>query len=649
MRDLIERHDGRLLLLGEVAHEVLGRVLGREVVKLRSPDGNTHEISVADFNAFVSAGRTYDPSSGPHRLLTPAQRREQVFRRKVVVLAMQLGDEGYSWPDRIVEIKRRLHDDPVFTERHKAFPSERTVQKWQADWAKGGEAALAPRTSKCGNRNRRHDELFETLALDVIEEAYLPHDRMTITEITAQAQHRYLAACAERGIQPSPHGRKIVERIIESLPHSGVVKSRLGKRNARRRLLNAIRPIKVEAPLDRVELDCTIGDVHVANPEGDPVGRPTICAAVDAATGVILALQVKLGPPDAALVASVLKEIMTPKGEAFFARYGIENRLEANGRPQLIVVDQGSENSGELLQTVVRAAGLELNKCLPGHPEKKPFIERMFRDLNAFLQTLPGSAKTRLLPRQERTQVAMKEACYTLDELNAILQKWRYDSHAMLPKRRVQSALRTKEAPAVCWRRLAASGLVPEPPTPAELRQMFMLSIGYRRLHRYGIELHGLMYASDQLAAMWAKLGERQTVEVRYDPSDVREIAVFDPSTGVHFAVPCKDPDMPAISFAELKEYRRPTEALKRDELAARSVSYRLAAGTLAPAAQKPKTKLQQRKAKEIARQRRTEVIDRGRSSHLASMAHEDAAPAPLPALKIRRPNAPCPTSPRAI
>lgn len=650
MSDIIEQYDGRLLLLEKEAHEVLGRVRGRDAVKLRAPDGREHEISISDLNAFVSAGRTYDPArGGPERLLDRSARDEQFFRKKVVLLAMELADEGLSWADRLVEIQRRLRADPLLAGRSKPFPTVRTIQNWQADWARGGEAALAPKTYKCGNRTKRHDDSFEEIALDVIEASYLPHDRATLAGVAAAAQERYLAACADRGVAPGPHGHKIVRRLIDALPHSDVLKSRLGKKNARKQLLTAVHPIKVEAPLDRVELDCTTADIHCVDDEGNPVGRPTICAAVDAATGLILALRVKLGAPDHALVAAALKEVMTPKGQAFFDRNGIENRLEANGRPQLVVVDQGSENSGELLQSVVRASGLELNKCLPGHPEKKPFIERMFGDLNGFLQTLPGSTSTRLLARQERTSVAMAEACYTVDELNAVLQKWRYDTHAMRSKRRIQSALRSPEAPAACWRRLAARVFIPEPPTPAELRQMFMISTESRRLHRYGIELSGLQYASEALAALWAKLGDRQTVEVRFDPSDVREIAVFDPSTGTHFPVPCKDPDMPAISFAEAKEMRRPTETEKLGEIKARAVAHRLATGASTANPERRRTKLQADKAKEIARQRKNEVIERARTPHLASEGMPDAAAAVAPTLKIRRPAALCPTSSRSV
>lgn len=650
MSDIIERYDGRLLLLGEEAHEVLGRVHGRDAVKLRAPNGREHEISISDLNAFVSAGRTLDPArSGLERLLSRSLRDEQLFRKKVVLLAMELGDEGLSWADRLVEIQRRLRDDPLLATRSRPYPTVRTIQNWLADWARGGEAALAPRTHKCGNRTRRHDDTFEQIALDVIEASYLPHDRATLAGVTAAAQERYLVACAERGIAPGPHGHKIVRRLIDALPHSDVVKSRLGKKNARKKLLTAVHPIKVEAPLDRVELDCTTADLHLVDAEGNIVGRPTICAAVDAASDFILALRLKLGAPDPALVAAALKEIMTPKGEAFFDRYGIENRIEAIGRPQLVVVDQGSENSGELLRSVVRASGLELNKCLPGHPEKKPFVERMFGELNGFLQTLPGSTSTRMLGKQERTSVAMAEACYTLDELNAILQKWRYDSHAMRPKRRIQSALRSPEAPAACWRRLAARVFIPEPPTSAELRQMFMISTEARRLHRYGIELSGIQYASEALAALWAKLGERQTVEVRFDPSDVREIAVLDPSTGIHFPVPCKDPDMPAISFAEAKELRRPTESEKRGEIKARAVAHHLATGGPTPKLEKRRTKLQANKAKEIARQRNNEIVERARSPHLASEGTPKVDLAIAPTLKIRRPAAPCPTFARSV
>lgn len=648
MNEMIARYDGRRILLGEEIHEVVGKVLDRGVVKLRSLDGVAHEISDDDFRRFVSLGCVTAESAGSgDRMLSEAERIEQSFRQKVVVRALDLAEDGVSWADRVAALRDQMRDDPVYISRQRPFPGARTIQSWIKRWRRSGTSGLVPQTSRCGNRSRRHDDDFENIVLDVLEEHYLPHDRHTVESIVAIAQSIYLEKCSREGRDPAAHGRKVVRQIIESLPHHDVVKSRLGAKDAQKQLLRATRLQKVEAPLDRVELDCTTADMHCVGEDGAPVGRVTVCAAIDAATGVVLGMSLVLGPPTSALVAATIKEIMQPKPATFFDKYMIEHRFQAFGRPKLIVVDQGSENAGDIITSIIKYGGIEFSKNLPGHPEKKPFIERFFREMSAFLQTIEGATKSTMIKSNDRSKRALAEARFTVDQLETMLQKWRYDSYAQRPRRRVQSALRSKEAPAICWERLARTCFLPDPPTPAELRNMFMLRTAVKTLHRYGIELHGVAYASDELAQLRDRIGDSQKIEVRYDPFDIREICVIDPLTKYAFPVACKDPDLPAISFADARAIRKATASSKDQEIKARVTAVNIGAGKMFEKGRAATTKLQKSRMEEIKKRKQREIVDRARMPTLAAQGASKEIVPPVRVLKTPRPSAPAPTAPR--
>ncbi|WP_199528481.1 hypothetical protein [Ruegeria sp. A3M17] len=108
-------------------------------------------------------------------------------------------------------------------------------------------------------------------------------------------------------ISPGNCGRKAVEAIVNTLPHSDVLKWRLGSKEAKRHLRVAQKYQTVERPYERIELDCTEADIILADERGNPIGRPHVCAAIDCATGWIVALIVTLHKPTAEDVAKATR------------------------------------------------------------------------------------------------------------------------------------------------------------------------------------------------------------------------------------------------------------------------------------------------------------------------------------------------------
>ena len=102
----------------------------------------------------------------------------------------------------------------------------------------------------------------------------------------------------------------------------------------------------------------------------------------------------------------------------------------------------------------------------------------------------------------------------TLAELNSRLRTFLLDVYHR------RKCAETKTPPAERWE---ANGFLPRMPESLEQLDLLLIQVvKNRRVHRDGIQFHGLRYISPTLAAY---VGE--SVTLRFDPRDMGEIRVF--------------------------------------------------------------------------------------------------------------------------
>jgi hypothetical protein len=561
-------------------HEII--VHAPAFVRLQSPTGVETDISDREFRLLVARGKVRKPDAdrlADQRIPDEKAKQEHRYRLSFLAeLTKVLKESGgtLSIAEAIPAAHDRVTEDRAYKEYKNGAPSRRSVFNWRKMAKDGGIDALVPETYRRGFAGPHYDYAFEEIVLNLIDESFGKHDRMSVTTLAAKAADEYLKLFGPDQ-EPGNHGRGSVEAIIDSFYHLDLIKRRLPPDEARARALRARFFNAVHMPLDLVEIDCNTGKILLVDPKNRVVGRPTICAIIDAATGWPLALIPSLTAPKSELVVRALKQSLIPAEKEFFDHYGIENRVGFCGTMKGISSDQGQENGGEGVEAVVGNTSIEWHKCKPKHPQEKPHVERFNREMGRFITTLPGATESVLMPRRTRTELAKTEACLTLEEFDRLLQKWRYDVYGIKPRYRVASPLQSAESPISCWRRLASQAVLPMPPTEKALREMFMVKADTRVLHKYGIEVRGFQFYSEGLDELIDWLGDGSTVEIRYDPHDVREIAVLDPRTKEHFYVPAKDPNILAIGFEEAAKYRRKSEEVKAQERKAGATAYDLA------------------------------------------------------------------------
>ncbi|MCW3784703.1 Mu transposase C-terminal domain-containing protein [Defluviimonas salinarum] len=633
---LLEAYDGRYIRLDSELYRVLGREAGKPSILVESTSGDRLAIAASDFRMHISLGNVSEGLEPDFRsrLNDQVVAEEMAFRRELLTRVAKCRNEGHTWESALRATHQGFLDDGRYEERCRDFPKVRTVQLWREKFLREGSNALRDRREQSGNRRDRHDPIFEEIVFDLLEEQFLTSDRMTVSRLCKVASDLYVNRCKGASIEPASHGRKVVESLIASLPHDDVVKMRLGSKEARKRLLQAGRFQTIKAPFDRIEIDSTQADVFVVVGENGETARPWVTAAIDAATGLIVGMTVTLDRTSGLTTAVTLREAMTLTPASFFDANGIEARFQAHGNPLTVVADQGPENKGDLLSRLIASTGIESQLAIPGHPEKKPFIERFFRTFSMFVTQLPGATQTAEMPAKTRTNRATSEALLTLDDFVRDVQRWRFDVYARTPRRRIQSVFRRRESPIEAWRRMEEEFFIPEPPSLNELRDMFYRQKVTRRLHRYGIELNGIQYSSEALRYIQKTQGASE-VDVWLNPTDIREIAVINPISREAIYVPAKDPEMPAISTEELKRIRRslkidPSEELSAERILAALVGkYHRAAG---------RANTPQRKALEKARadRRDADILSRSMERPAVDLGAKDLGA--RPAIPVTRP-----------
>jgi transposase InsO family protein len=137
-------------------------------------------------------------------------------------------------------------------------------------------------------------------------------------------------------------------------------------------------------------------------------------------------------------VYEAIMEILTPKDEAFFEKYGIKNPIyNAYGIPDLIVFDQAAENHAQRVSSMITRLGISVSFANAGQPQEKANIERFFGVMSYDIGSFQGGTNARIYGTSKRTKESQEEAVFTIEEVNAFLQRWRYDVYHLQGIRRL--------------------------------------------------------------------------------------------------------------------------------------------------------------------------------------------------------------------
>lgn len=116
------------------------------------------------------------------------------------------------------------------------------------------------------------------------------------------------------GYQSLRVSSETMRQIALTVDRYNITRSRWGRgvANAKRKPRSA--GVVTTRPLERVELDHFLCDVHlVCHKTGVPLGRPWLTLAVDHYSGMVVGYHLSFAPPSAASVLAALRHAILPK------------------------------------------------------------------------------------------------------------------------------------------------------------------------------------------------------------------------------------------------------------------------------------------------------------------------------------------------
>lgn len=176
------------------------------------------------------------------------------------------------------------------------------------------------------------------------------------------------------------------------------------------------------------------------------------------------------------------------------------------GIPQILYSDNGSDFKSNHIKQVAADLKIQLKNSIPGKPQGRGRIERLFLTINQLLlMSLPGYA-----PPKTKYPVAK----LTLTDFIPLFEQFIIHEY----HQRKHSGINM--SPLKRWNE---NGFLPHLPESSERLDLLLLTVVRpRKVHRDGIHFQTFSYIAPTLAAY-----VNETVTIRYDPRDLGEIRVY--------------------------------------------------------------------------------------------------------------------------
>lgn len=488
--------------------------------------------------------------------------RETAEFRLLFVREM-LRDPRRRWSnENLKELIDKICIDKGFTKR----PSPRSLRRW-ADRARslgfeeiGDVRILVPRNHACGGTRDKFGAQVQAIMDAVIDDLVMVPERCPGVEAYAELGRRLeekheeltttFGASTPTFVVPS---KRTFYRRLRQISVEEVTLAREGRLEAdKRHSLVGLGP-QGSYPLHEVEIDHTTVDVIVVCPlTGVPIGRPTITLALDRWSRMVVGVHVGLEAPGWRAVMLCLRNTILPKDELLAAD---PENLRASGSwlpfgvMDILVMDNAAEFHCAALRNGALQLGITLQFCPAGQPRYKGKTERLFRRMNVELfHQLPGTTFSN--PAQRKGYDSKAEACFTLEQVRALVHRWIVDFHS----RKEHSF--TQQTPNERWEEgIRRRGGATLPVSAAEV-MLSLANVEYRKLTRKGIELYGLHYSdprNPQLRELLNHPEAPRAVKVRVHDDDLAAVHVEDfRNPGMYVPVPCTDQDYAkGLSLAE--------------------------------------------------------------------------------------------------
>ncbi|NBD36815.1 MAG: DDE-type integrase/transposase/recombinase [Chloroflexi bacterium] len=496
-------------------------------------EGELHFVAEPSAAPAVRTGQQATLADYPPHLRALANYRLEVIRP---LLALGSAERTRAQvAARVAEIKQARQAGATFPT---AAISIASIYRWIKAYERSGNdiRALVGNSQQQGGKDQsRLTEEAEAIIDAVIQDRYYVAEKVTCDDIYLEVALRIAEENRFRHAEEklTPPSRATVWRRIDALDELDKLMAKRGKRSAKRQLTQYGKLDYPRIPLERVEIDHTPMDIIVVDSHDNlPLGRPTLTYCLDTTTRYPLGFYVGFEPPSYLTVMECLHHAILTKPQVR-ATYGTQHEWIAYGIPFALIVDNGKEFIGTDIQDACYSLGIELLQMPIKTPHFKASVERMFRTLNTgLLHTLPGTTFSN--PQQRGDYNSAAEACIDLEDLYHVFHIFLVDVYAESFHRGLG------DIPARRWEAITQAGFFPRLPASADELKILLGRMTYRVIQPYGIEFMRLRYNAQDLAPLRTYL-EDAKAKIKYDPTDLGRIHVYDPRDQTYISVRCLD------------------------------------------------------------------------------------------------------------
>jgi putative transposase len=480
-------------------------------------------VTSGEKNNYIKADFTQIPES-----LRAEAKRRYCYISLVLELDVPQRNQAFLQPI-IEEIKKQI-DDPN-------PPSWLTLYRWLKTYEAAGKdiRSLIPKHfSKGDYRPKLHAEVIKIIE-QAVQSTYLTRLKPDIADVYDEVLRLIIHENEQRvaiGIEALkiPH-RSTIYRFVSKLEPSVIASSRYGSRIASQMYDPVMKGPCSTRPLERVEIDHTKLPLFVVDTSNRmPIGTPWLTTAVDKYSGITLGYYASFEPPSYLSVMQCLLHAIHPKNYVRAQYSSVENTWDTYGLPEVIVVDNGKEFYSTHFEDACLQLGIAIQYCPPKMPWYKSTIERYFGTLNSLLLSdKPGKNFSNLMKQYDYDP--LKNAVVSFEALQEILHIFIVDIHN-------QSSHPSLKSPRHAVWSKAISEFPPTLPSSNQELKVLIGNITKRQITRHGVEFQGLLYNSHELARIRSSTSTKAKTTVKYDPTDLSRIYVFDSTIHQFLEVP---------------------------------------------------------------------------------------------------------------
>lgn len=286
-------------------------------------------------------------------------------------------------------------------------------------------------------------------------------------------------------------------------------------------------------------LDSTICDIYLVDDGGKLVGRPVLCACVDAFSGLCCGYSLGWEGGTYSL-RSLMLNVIADKQE-WCSKHGVfiePQEWDSDKLPGVFVTDMGSEYKGDTFSQITEL-GVKLINLAPYRPELKSSTERFFGLIqDEYKKHLKGKGVIEPDYQERGAHDYRKDACLTLREFEQIILHCviYYNSRRVVDfpftEEMLADGVKPYASSIFAWgKEQMGANLISV--TPQKLIQT-LLPRATGTFTRKGLRVNGLRYKHDDYTESFLSGGE---VTVAYNPEDVTEIWLLDDGQYVPFTL----------------------------------------------------------------------------------------------------------------